>query len=237
VTLVSTSSTVIAALKYEGGVLIAADSQASDPLGEVRWPIEKLDRVGSCPIVLGFSGSVGICERARSATNGIQFHGNQFKKRDHIRDALARAIDPFQLEVRRKLIDGFHGLPWEIAIWGLGVYWAEDQAHIIEFETSGDDCFHSTFQAIGSGAKTAHAIYRALGGNRLQAVGYEKAVMALLRILRTSVEVELWGVGLPLRAWVVRREGAKKIASDEIEANLQYVDEWERADVQRFFEG
>jgi len=39
----SESTTIIAALKFEGGVVIAADSQASDPVAQVRWPVEKLD--------------------------------------------------------------------------------------------------------------------------------------------------------------------------------------------------
>lgn len=83
----STSQTIIAALKFQGGVIIAADTQATDLVAQVRWPCEKLDCIGTYPCVIGFSGSLGRSQRARTAIEGCHLHPNMFERKERIRDA------------------------------------------------------------------------------------------------------------------------------------------------------
>ena len=115
-------------------------------------------------------------------------------------------------------------------------FWAEDDARILEHEISRDCCFHSHFHAIGSGAKTAYAIFRTLGGRELVGLREEKAILAALRILRTCVDVEVSGVSDPYHLWVVKNNEAFQISPDRIEAEMQYVDAWQRGDIDRFFQ-
>lgn len=229
----SESITIIAALKFEGGVVIAADSQASDPVAEVRWPVEKLDCVGGHPCVVGFSGAVARAQQARSKLEATTLHANMFKKRDKIRDAADRCLSPIYQQIK-KANDGVRRDIYLTSLWGLMVFWAEEAPQILECGINGDLEFHPYFQAIGSGAKTAHAIYRTLGGERLSSLDERKALLVMLRILRTCVNVEVSGVSEPLSAWVIFQNKARKISPDEIQPILQFVDRWEENDRRRF---
>ena len=228
-----TSTTIIAALNFDGGVVIGADSQASDMIANVRWPIEKLDRVRDLPMVLGFSGQEGSAERARQAVERLSLSTNTFKRRDRVRNALEGCLAP---EYDRIKTDNppLNRSIWDITIGALIAYWAEDAPHILEFEYNGDCCFHPHFHAIGSGTDTAYAIYRTLGGTRLSELDGAKSTLALLRILRTCVNVQRSGVSEPLFVWKIHDGQVNRLSGDEIQANLQYVDEWEEQDRQRF---
>ena len=225
----SESTTIIAALKFEGGVVIAADSQASDLVAQARWPVEKLDCIGGHPCVLGFSGSVARAQQARSKLEVITLHKNMFQKRDRIRDAVDRCLSPIYQQIKQAN-DGVKRDVYLTSLWGLIAYWAEEAPQILECGINGDIEFHDYFHAIGSGANTAYAIYRTLGGERLSRLDERKALLVILRILRTCVNVEVWGVSEPLFVWVVSQNKTKNVSLDEIEANLQLVDQWEERD-------
>lgn len=114
--------------------------------------------------------------------------------------------------------------------------WAEDSPQVLEFEINGDSCFHDSFHAIGSGANTAYAIYRTLGGARLGELDEARALMALMRIIRTTVNVEMWGVSEPVVFWVVNQESARRLSDDELQPQLQLVSEWEERERAMLFD-
>ena len=230
------SSTIIAALKFEGGVVIGADSQASDIVENVRWPIEKLDQVRTHPLVLGFSGDDGSAKRARVAVEALSLSANTFRRRDRVRNAIEGALAPEYDRIKVRNPNPPTSSLWTITIDALAVFWAEDAPHIIQFEFNGDCCFHDYFHAIGSGKGTAYAIHRTLGGNQLARLDGAKSTMALLRILRTCVSVEMRGVSEPLHVWRIEGGRLDKLSPDEVQTNLQYVDEWEVQDRKRFLE-
>jgi len=230
---VAQTATIIAALKFQDGVVIASDSQTSDPVAQVRWPVEKLERIGDKPLVLGFSGSVGVAQRARRGLEETTLHPNTFNKRHLVQDAMDRCFAPIYKKIREDIHPPID--IWQVALWGLSVFWAENAPQILENEPSSDSSFHDYFHAIGSAAKTAYAIYRTLGGAQLCTVPERLALLAILRILRTCVDVELWGVGEPLAVWIVSGGQARKVSLDEIQAHLQTVDAWEEVDRSNFF--
>jgi 20S proteasome alpha/beta subunit len=228
------STTVIAALKFQGGVVIAADSQASDVASDVRWPVEKLDRIGSHPCVVGFSGAVSRAEHARGKLNSTPLHPNMFDKRERIQGAVYRSLSPVYDEIKRA--NECAKQPFYLtSLWGLFTFWAEGTPHIFECGINGDCEFHQHFHAIGSGSKTAYAIYRTLGGNELCTLDERWAVPVVLRILRTCVNVELWGVSEPIFVWVISGGKARQLTPDELQVHLQTVDEWERGERSAFF--
>lgn len=229
------SMTIIAALKFEGGVVIASDSQASDISSRVRWEIEKLDRIGNHPLVLGFSGSVGMAERARKALEEANLHPNTFKKRDLIRDAMERCFDPIYKTINRKKALPVHRVN-ELSICGLAAYLAENAPQILEYDINCDFTYHDYFHAIGSGSNTAYAIWRTLGGRKLSTLNERKSLIAMLRIMRTCVNVEMWGVNEPFSAWILSASGAREVSTDELQALMEYVDEWEESERKSFFE-
>lgn len=225
----STSRTLIAALRFQGGAVIAADSQASDSAALVRWPIEKLERVGSHPCVVGLSGSVARGQAARSKLEALRLHTNTFDKWERVRNAVATCLSPIYREIKQAN-DTAQREIYQTALWGLLVYWAEGEPHILECGLNGDIEHHEHFHAIGSAAKTAYAVYRTLGGKRLCSLEERRALLVMLRILRTCVAVELFGVSEPLSAWVLSEGKATKVSPDVIQAKLQAVDEWEEKD-------
>ena len=178
----ATSTTIIAALKFRGGVVIGADSQASDIVENIRWPIEKLHSVGTHPIVLGFSGQDGSARRARQAVEALSLTPNTFQKLHRVRGALERALLPEYERIKNNNPAPGRGSLWDITINALAAFWAEDAPHILEFEWNGDCCFHDSFHALGSGKATAYAIYRTLGGPRLIELDETKSLSGNLNL-------------------------------------------------------
>lgn len=211
--------TVIAALKFEGGVILAADSQATDDFGNVRWQVEKPFQVASFPCVVCLSGSMGMNDRVKKDVLARTWHSNTFDRRDRVRDA----VDASFVNVYKVIEERNRPIP----LWGLAAFWAEGAAHILEHEPTGDCSFHDHFQSIGSGAATARAIYRTLGGPLLAAIDEQKAILVVLRILRTCVSVEKMGVSDPFHVWLIKPTGAVRLTDDRVQAELQYVGAWE----------
>ena len=232
------STTINTALKFEGGIVIASDSQASDPNAGVRWPVEKVSRIGTQPIVVGFSGSYGSAERMREALDQFQFHSNMFKASHRVRNAIEGCLAPEFQRVHQKY-PNIHANSdfWRITVWGLSAYWAEGDAHILELEPNGECCPHPHFHAIGSGGTTAYAIWRTLGGRELININESKAIQVTLRILRTCIDVEMWGVDEPLSIWIVRQDHVRSLSVEQIGAEKQYVDEWEKRERNNFLNG
>ena len=230
------STTIIAALKFQGGVVVGADSQASDIVAGVRWPVDKLDRLpGGHACVLGFGGSSGRAEQARAALAAKPLHANQFRKREQVRAALVRCLAPIYDDIKQANPNPPASDLWKITLAGLAGLWAEDDGQILEFEYNGDSSFQPHFHAIGSGTATAYAVYRTLGGTRLSSLDEAKALMVLIRIIRTCVNVEVWGVSEPLWFWVVRPSGCRPVSKDELQPQIQLVDEWEELERDAFF--
>lgn len=221
------STTVITALKFQGGVILGSDSQATDTVAGVKWTVEKPVQVKSHPCVISMSGSVGMATRVKDSILNGQWHPNMFRKRDLVRDAIDRGFK----ETYKEIADRNRAIP----LWGLSVFWAEGSAHILEHELSGDCSFHDYFHTIGSGSQTAYAIYRTLGGKTLAGLNKQKSIQVTLRILRTCIGVEPSGVGEPLVLWIIDETGARKLSEDQVQAELQYVDAWEERERQTFF--
>jgi len=220
------STTVITALKFQGGVILGADSQATDRVANVRWQVEKPVQVHSYPCVIGISGSMGMGSRVKDDILADSWHPNMFRRRDLVRDAIDRSFVRTYERIAER--------GGQIPLWGLSAFWAEGNPHILEHETSRDCCFHEYFHAVGSGSQTAYAIYRTLGGRRLVGLNEQKGIQATLRILRTCIGVEPAGVSEPVHMWVVTAQLARKLPDDQIQAELQYVDAWEERERQAF---
>jgi ATP-dependent protease HslVU (ClpYQ) peptidase subunit len=197
------SHTVVAALKFKGGVIIAADSQVSDDVVSVRWLMEKPEHISPHPVVVAFSGSAGRGIRARDALQGAGFLPSHFKSAVRVTKVFDAVLSPIYADIQTSSKPPYKD--WrEIALAGLAVFWAGGEPHIIEREMNNDSCPHVVFHAIGSGGNTAYAVYRTLGGSRLATIEEPKAIMAMLRIIRTVINVEFAGVSEPIVAFVIR---------------------------------
>lgn len=229
----SQSSTVIIALKFNGGVVIAADSQVTDPTAGVRWPVRKLRQINGHPIVVGLSGSMGSADRMWTALEEFRFRQNTFDSRDRVRNAVDGCLGPeFRRISEMPVIQHVH--LWEVSVGGLAAYWAADVPHIVEIEPNGELYFHEHFHAIGSGAQTAYAIWRTLGGALLAELDEPKSLQVALRILRTCINIEAFGVSEPIAVSVIAGTLCRQVHDDELQATFQYVSEWEEQERNRF---
>lgn len=170
---------------------------------------------------------MGGGQRARAALESKPIHINQFKKRELARAALHGCLSPVYEAIARANHPPREDIA-RIGLWGLAAMWADDAPQVLELEINGDSCFHDYFHAIGSGSATAYAIYRTLGGVLLSELDEARALMAMIRIIRTCVNVELWGVSEPATFWVVGPEAPRKLSQDELQPQLQAIDEWEK---------
>ena len=225
----ATSSTVVCALRYTDGIVMGADSQTSDHHAGVRWPVEKLRQVGSWPLVIGFSGSAGIAARARADIESYNWRNTTFQKLERVQDALESKVQPY-IEATRDKLDPSH--PFNIiygtkCLWGLAACNIKDRPAILELEASGDMYVHDRFHAIGSGAQTAYAIWRTIGGQWLSELDEGRALHVMLRILQTCVGVEMSGVSGPFRIFVIAAGRVRVVSSNELDSLEQVVYEWQ----------
>ena len=220
------SSTVIIALRYNGGVLIGSDSQATDPVAGVRWATTKLTQAGHHPLVIGHSGSVGSAQRVNAGIQELDLRANTFQRRARIQAALDRVMVKEREDIaQRDYPPPGANLP-PIALWSLVAGWVEGAPRIIEYEVNGESSWHDNFHAIGSGAATAYAVYRTLGGSNICDSRERTAITAALRILRTVIDVDPGGVSEPYDLWRIRASGASRLGFAEVNTHLQYVEEW-----------
>lgn len=147
-----------------------------------------------------------------------------------------RSLAPHYQEIQDRWANPPNYL-FEVCIWGLAAFWAEASPQILELEINGDSSLHNSFLAIGSGSNSAYAVYKTLGGGRLCDLEEGKALAAILRILKTSVSVDMAGVNDPYHVWVVSASGTRKVSEEEIDAHLQSIDAWIEREREALFGG
>ena len=79
------------------------------------------------------------------------------------------------------------------------------------------------------GANTAYEVWRTISGLELAKLDEGKALHVALRILDTSVAVELSGVSDPFLIFVITKNGARRVSGPEVDALTEAMDEWRTA--------
>jgi hypothetical protein len=174
---------------------------------------------------------MGTAERIFDALGAANIRPNQLDRKARFQTFLDGIVKPeYTAAVARSLIP-----QQPIRIWGLAGACIEGEARILECEVSGDSCWHDYFHAIGSGAPTAYAAFRTLGGRDLCRLSEGTALLALLRIIRTTIAVDMMGVSEPLHVWRISCASTGEVSDAEINTNLQAVDEWEQREREALF--
>ena len=233
------SLTLVTALKFRGGVVIAADSQVTDSAVGIRWPIEKLVQVGKHPLVVGFSGSGGKGKLAGKTLQQASFKDTTFLKPERVEGMIVGKLQPIYGRIQAESKPPYKD--WqEIALTGLAVFWAGGRPHLLEMEKNGDIYPHDYFHALGSAGRAAYAVYNTLAPAgeeaRLLNVDERKTLMAILRIVRTAINVEAAGVSEPIQVYIIRNGKVRSLLKEEIGIHMQAIGEWESDDRDRFYE-
>lgn len=236
--------TVAIGLVCSDGVLVAADSMASDP--PTAHKVQKVFKLDCCPVVWTASGSIYVIEEVQQALAGIDRANEKtgeppaiFAKPDlpNLRAKLKNTITPKMRECYGSALSTTPFPPGStapsFATTFLACGFANETPWLLEVAVDGQINWHTDFgfYAIGSGGPFA-TVARGLMAHYLDTpLTLEQGKLVAYRAIETTCEVSPGGVGLPVRMAVVDKEGAKVLSDAEIEQIGYAVTRWKTLEV------
>lgn len=231
--------TLIVAIRCTNGVVIAADSAASDEEVGTKQRVIKIRRVGTCALLYGGSGDGGLLQRIDEELQLIPARDSFKRMRPEIRKALL----PITQEAIKTHVaypqQPFHLPPVAVLLFA-GV--SEGQPWILEVERDGRDTRYGddlgNFAAIGSGKPWAQAVMRP---HLSRPKDLEAGKIFAYRAVDDAIELAAGGLSKPIVMFTLGVDGTiSEVTSDELEALGQTTETWrelEREAVGRLLAG
>lgn len=217
--------TVVLAIKCVNGIVLASDSQITDPARGLTYPAQKLHRLGT-HAAWGGSGSRAVLYDVEQTFDSESDAVVEAKNIGH-------AIQARVLPIYRHHYDTFidevpgqdkAGTP---ATYVLAAGYAGDVPFIIDVDPNGLIGHHEEtgFQAIGSGAPLAQQAHALLAHFRMTERDLDYGVVAALRVL-DALDASSPSVGGPMDICRLTAEGAHHLDPDEVEDVRDQVNRW-----------
>ncbi|CAN5443628.1 hypothetical protein BH11ACT7_BH11ACT7_08760 [soil metagenome] len=217
--------TVVLAIKCVNGIVLASDSQITDPARGLTYPAQKLHRLGT-HAAWGGSGSRAVLYDVEQTFDSESDAVVEAKNIGH-------AIQARVLPIYRHHYDTFidevpgqdkAGTP---ATYVLAAGYAGDVPFIIDVDPNGLIGHHEEtgFQAIGSGAPLAQQAHALLAHFRMNERDLDYGVVAALRVL-DALDASSPSVGGPMDICRLTAEGAHHLDPDEVEDVRGQVNRW-----------
>jgi proteasome beta subunit len=212
--------TLILVAKCADGLLMAADSQASEAAQPVmRVPSEKILKLTD-QIAWASSGSVGTAQQIKVALEEwVQSRGVDTIHRQHItklRSEILRAMSPvlqeiYQLSIRMPGVE-----PPTVVVVLAGVTGPNDYSWILEVNM---DCTAQQyedlgFHAIGSGGSMARLAHATLLHYGLKDRPLTEGRVVAYRVMDSVIE-SIETVGPPIRMWVLEDKQWRELSDEE----------------------
>lgn len=233
--------TLIAAMCCEDGVVIAADSMATEAstgnmLIDQSFEVEKLNLLGT-HIVWGAAGAGGLTGRTAGAFEA-DYRGSagaynkaapevEIKCRKIIAKIvqdelgmlptkdLAVAAQAGMLPNNQFLFAGvIQGRPWIAEMLAFG------GPPLTSYTSQG-------FHALGSGGVSAITAYKFLEHHGVRSSTLEAISLVLFRIMDTCVKSAAGGIGPPIVMFEITEKGSRRLPAPEMEALSDTLDLWE----------
>lgn len=217
--------TVVLAIKCANGIVLASDSQITDPGRGLSYPAQKLHPLGG-HAAWGGSGSRAVLYDIEQI-----FHDEA----DAVMEAknIGHALQAKVLPVFKHHYDSFipqvpgqekAGTP---ATYLLAAGYVDDEPFIIDLDPNGLLGHHEVtgFQAIGSGAPMAQQAHALLAHFRMTERDLDYGVVAALRVLE-ALDASSPSVGGPMDICRLTPEGAHHLTPDEVEDIRRQVNRW-----------
>lgn len=217
--------TVVLAIKCANGIVLASDSQITDPGRGLSYPAQKLHPLGG-HAAWGGSGSRAVLYDIEQI-----FHDEA----DAVVEAknIGHALQAKVLPVLKHHYDGFipevpgqekAGTP---ATYVLAAGYVDDEPFIIDIDPNGLLGHHEVtgFQAIGSGAPMAQQAHALLTHFRMTERDLDYGVVAALRVLE-ALDASSPSVGGPMDICRLTPEGAHHLTPDEVKDVGRQVNRW-----------
>jgi 20S proteasome alpha/beta subunit len=214
-------ATTIVGLLFEDGVVLCADSQATDigSLDRLREPMRKLFLVAQ-NAVLGVAGTVGFAQTIARIFEAAATHAEcrfgRALKAEHLSLLLKSILTRFFSVTALEQGMIVYTLLGAVDDEGGHLYCADPLGTLLSFEETGH-------YAIGSGSVQALTYLAAVGHTeQFRSLSKEKAVAYGMNALAHAADVNV-ATGGPFFVAVIDRSGARVLASDEIEAMCSAV--------------
>ena len=150
---------------------------------------------------------------------------NTFKRQRRVINVIKRALLPEYRDLSAKYPNANPVSFWRQTPRGLAACWAEDEPRILEIEGNCEcDDSYLYFHAIGSGARSAYAAWRALGAEQLSQRQEGLALQVMFRILQVCIDTEESGVAEPTVMWVITETSIRKVSESHKNSLSQVAD-------------
>ncbi|MCL5736924.1 MAG: hypothetical protein M1274_15365 [Actinobacteria bacterium] len=218
--------TLVVAMACADGVVIAADSAASEADVGTKIPVGKIKQVLGQPILFGGSGDVGVLQKYERSLDSL-------KPKNHF-DATVQLVKSRLCQILREGAENhaphpeppFNRPPFGVLL--LAAVW-EGKPWVVEFERDGRDQIYDMrfgrFAAIGSGKVFAHAIARPY-------LYYEPRTLAAgqcicYRVMQDAIALAASGLAEPIdMSWINLDGAVTQLGATERAAIRQTCDLW-----------
>jgi proteasome beta subunit len=224
--------TVVLAVKCREGVVLAADSQATDTSGgnlsfATKHPMDKLFPLGT-HIAWGGTGSGGIIQRFGHFCTEVP-QGVLDTPIEELRETLAGFQRNMQQQVRGEIIEGFYGQQ----VPALGVLFAGytgGRPWILEVTPGGEDTEYNEYYSVGSGGVFAQQAMISVTHYDVRNRNLAEAEVIAWRALDGTIEASAFGIGHPITMYSITDQGARALSEDDLRGVRDTVNTWKAAE-------
>ena len=218
--------TVVLALRCDDGLVMASDSQITDPGRGLSYPAQKLHMMGK-HAAWGGSGSRAVLYDLEQIFNA---------EPDAILEAddIGRALQQRTLPVLKHHYENFiEDVPASKtggatpSTYVLAAGFAGDRPFIVDIDPHGliGHYEETGFQAVGSGAPMAQQAYALLANFRMTERGVDYGLIAALRVL-DALDVSSPSVGGPMDLCRITADGAHHLDPEAVDGIRERVGRW-----------
>lgn len=217
--------TVVLAIKCANGIVLASDSQITDPGRGLSYPAQKLHPLGG-HAAWGGSGSRAVLYDIEQIFHDEAEAVMEAKNVGHALQAKVLPVFKHHYDSFIPQVPGQEkaGTP---ATYILAAGYVGDEPFIIDLDPNGLLGHHEVtgFQAIGSGAPMAQQAHALLAHFRMTERDLDYGVVGALRVL-DALDASSPSVGGPMDICRLTPEGAHHLSPDEVEDVRRQVNRW-----------
>ena len=217
--------TVVLALRCADGLVVASDSQITDPVRELSYPAQKLHALGE-HAAWGGSGSRAVLHDLEEVFGA---EADAIVEAPDIGRALQERVLPVFQHHYSTFISDVPGVkPGATpATYVLAAGYAGDRPFIIDIDPHGLIGHHDVtgFQAVGSGAPMAQQAHALLAHFQVAERSVEYGVVTALRVL-DALDESSPSVGGPMDVCRITPDGAQHFDEEAVARARRHVSRW-----------
>jgi 20S proteasome alpha/beta subunit len=218
--------TIVIALRCSDGVVMASDSQATEPNAGIRFDTQKIFQLGSRAVWggTGESQTINEIDRVLQAVRGVVEGGAD------LIELLPRVIRPV---LQRRYGDFIQvpGLPMASPATGTLAcgYGSAEGGWIVEVDPRCISCDYGDrgFHAVGSAAGFALLGNALLGHFRPAERPLSQGRLIAYRVINAAIETSASGVGGPIQMWYVDADGVHQVGENNLAEIKNLVGGWQ----------